>query len=1401
MRNASAALQALVATGRYVPEKDVLIEAVTGADTTALRSYRNYLGQNWIAGLDFSESVDQTIASGTLILAREHEDVSLAPLMEDSLANQFGAGTYAPAIDGGREIEIRVAILPHRQTLATVFPGANAGATTVPVSALPLAAPAGASVLLAGNVATHLTAPAAKGATSITVAPLTGGVAAAKEVLINGALPNEPYDPEKEIYDVGDWIPLLQGVTDKPDWGGRKNEVSVTFRNRLAMLADAQILDPFKVGLPEVLTPVEDVTQQIINHETPGAFTVYTYPEPPGFEIEYGDVAPQYAWDAINALTAQYGGRVQHKQRDGYGDYDLCLVLPERESATPQYTLPPTQYIDIPTINLDRSQVRTIIRVPYVDEDGVPRMVQYPPEGTEADNPQVKKYGPQKMQFASGATKAIRTEAAAMDLLMRSHADVSTPSLPQDVECFTVPWVELDDRILLPANGTHYSTDQVGVVTAVSWSFPRKGGGRMTIRTAEKAKGAYHNYRNLDAQIYGFNANARETPISIPLPALNNFGPTKKTALGVTVGWTPGTLPRVAQVWVYELQVAVPFATAPVPDGETARSAVLTTETEYFIEYPPKGFEKFAYFIPVTSVGREGAPKTAHVLPAEGFPTVSFSSVQGATTLYSDVTLALTDPQGLGGTLRVWLNRALPGDATSTGPGDAYAIIPSTPASVGPSTSFALTAGGNANVLDEVRTHPNLGKIVFAEYINEQGVSSGIQRGYLKGWGDIVDGNGRLKPLAIEGADQVTAAVLNSSHLANTVPIVNPVAALPGTAPYVGYMVTLTTETPRKIYYYTGVPGALWSSVGVTANAVIGTLSAAQIGAGIINASHVGAKVLTVENLTVTEFSNLVQNPRADRQLVGWSGTSALTVVSLAGQGLSAQNGFEYTGAVRAHPTTYTIPVRGGDSYRLAVTASNAANPGNWALVLAVFYYRADGSFLTSAIAATFVSGEGFTTRAGTITIPALAASMHPFVTTTVTPTSGTWRFTDFMVSRATDANLLVDGTVTALKVNAAQFTSADTNPLAVIRLRASNAIPASATSYLDLAATGTGPILKHPKLSLNADGSAVFTGVVTIGAGSTFESGYNPTTKETPTGAQAKADAAQAAAISAAASATSTAVATAKTQVSAIIRATTAPTTRADGTALRTGDTWINTTPGQGDRPSSWNGSTWVGLDTVIGFGRISTPTLSALSVDAGIISAGLLQNAASNPTAAVRLNAGTTLPLTVTRFLDLGATGSAPFLKHEKMSLNANGSAIFTGTLLVDNVDPLSTIEFAQSGSTFAAINAVNTTLGAGVSIGFTNQSLQFHNSGGASLLITNIDALGNQRANLSLGDDLVLAAPTGSLKIGVGGSTVGFFGGSGTTKATVAGSLSGDLEGVVNTLITALSGYSLITDLTTP
>lgn len=307
----------------------------------------------------------------------------------------------------------------------------------------------------------------------------------------------------------------------------------------------------------------------------------------------------------------------------------------------------------------------------------------------------------------------------------------------------------------------------------------------------------------------------------------------------------------------------------------------------------------------------------------------------------------------------------------------------------------------------------------------------------------------------------------------------------------------------------------------------------------------------------------------------------------------------------------------------------------------------------------------------------------------------------------------------------------------------------------------------------INADGSAEFNDVVVrgevhIGGSTVFASGYDPTTKVT-TFAQ---------------NAAPTAVATGDlwidtddsnklyrwsgsawvayrdgtipsiTGLSAILYATTAPTTRAGGSALVQGDQWIDTD--DGNRPYIWNGSAW---------------TEAYTSIDGGSIKTGAIQSTIYAPG-----SAGWNIDFDGSvECNDLTARGTV------RLATGGGGS-----------------IAFEHTGSDFASITAVD---GSG-----TGEGQYIYMSGvvhvGSGLKVTTGGLAVGAGLSSLLGGLYVEGSSvefyTDATKIGTKtGATVGFYGATPVTKPTVSGSRGGNAA--LASLMTALANLGLVTNST--
>lgn len=97
-------------SGEFVTHFDFQVERPEG-ESTVMQSYRDFGGFNWIKSARVEPAgVDASIGSGSVSLHRAVGDASLSPLVLDSVLNLNG-GTYAPALDFGREVLAAAAMM------------------------------------------------------------------------------------------------------------------------------------------------------------------------------------------------------------------------------------------------------------------------------------------------------------------------------------------------------------------------------------------------------------------------------------------------------------------------------------------------------------------------------------------------------------------------------------------------------------------------------------------------------------------------------------------------------------------------------------------------------------------------------------------------------------------------------------------------------------------------------------------------------------------------------------------------------------------------------------------------------------------------------------------------------------------------------------------------------------------------------------------------------------------------------------------------------------------------------------------------------------------------------------------------------------------------------------------
>lgn len=238
-----------------------------------------------------------------------------------------------------------------------------------------------------------------------------------------------------------------------------------------------------------------------------------------------------------------------------------------------------------------------------------------------------------------------------------------------------------------------------------------------------------------------------------------------------------------------------------------------------------------------------------------------------------------------------------------------------------------------------------------------------------------------------------------------------------------------------------------------------GAVTANAIAAGSVVTDKLAANAVTASRMVLSDTANLITNgafedPDGNLSADGWTFVNAAAAGPLAGfpGGRSFGLRFAAPDAVNKFATwEKLIPVVEGESFapRLDVFRQGATN-GN--LIQQVLWYDADRVLLSGTVALNLTTTKpaGWSSHAGAIvTAPAGAQFMLWRCYANTAHTTGWWAASNFIVRKAANAELIVDGAILAEKIAANAITSAKIAAGAVT----ANEIAANAVTSAKIAA------------------------------------------------------------------------------------------------------------------------------------------------------------------------------------------------------------------------------------------------------------------------------------------------------------------------------------------------------------
>ncbi|MEC3196780.1 phage tail spike protein [Bacillus cereus] len=257
-----------------------------------------------------------------------------------------------------------------------------------------------------------------------------------------------------------------------------------------------------------------------------------------------------------------------------------------------------------------------------------------------------------------------------------------------------------------------------------------------------------------------------------------------------------------------------------------------------------------------------------------------------------------------------------------------------------------------------------------------------------------------------------------------------------------------------------------------------------SIGIGAITADNIRAGAITANKLTVGDFTNLVPNSAfINGTMEDWDRGN---VVGSASAGVPAGAPSSYVRS-QTERDTYAgdwFPVKTGDRFYCELTAatSNSGVP----ISLGLHYVDKDNKpYWTVFTPRINPTGGKWVTQGGEIHISianATKAKVFVQVDGTTGSTFGTWYMTNAKIHRKTDANLLVDGSVTASKIvaNAITADKVAANAITTDKI-AANAINASkiAANSIDASKIAAGSITTEKIAAAGITADKITSGIL----------------------------------------------------------------------------------------------------------------------------------------------------------------------------------------------------------------------------------------------------------------------------------------------------------------------------------
>jgi hypothetical protein len=671
-----------------------------------------------------------------------------------------------------------------------------------------------------------------------------------------------------------DYREIFRGRVDDPEYGGTGNQMTLAIADQGSWLM-TKMIDTVRTYSDDVGQSIESVMQQILDDNPVtelGALTLFV-PTSPAVNIK------AYSQDRVPVLTAlitlaeqiAWDVRFMYDPTDGVSK--LTLYEPPRDKTTADWSFGPDEYYNLPNVGLQTDDVKSRGKLFYTDEaTGERASVDYLNPDAAAI------FGDSYFEIGESATSNINTAAEAQRMLDAIGADLSAPPFNHVMETAFFWPAQLYDVGVFAPNSQHYDEPQTLAVVGVEHNLTPTTR-RTTLTTRGQVAGAYARWLAIASK----STNPPTTEGDHPQrPQLSTFTDPDTGSVDVIVDVSADTT---------AVKVAGHAgASATIPTIEETRAAashltggarrivvsdVMTVDETGDGYVSALAYDALGDESPLASIA-VGSP-TPDVTPTLQLLHAVPNSITGLTV---DVGLRVVSPTGAGGFLRVWTNHDGTNDPNPNGPIEGTLAIGATPATVDETSSFLVggVGPGTFQYLNDIRVYPTQGKIIFAEFVDSDGNTSGQIAMTIRGGGGILDDSGNLKPGAIFTPSQITDGLLTMPKMDPTLKIPVTYSSLPATGPQgVGSIAVVGTRTYKW-------NGSAWVDMNSAVD-MVGQITTAQITAGAIGPNQMDSTIrppVTVASLPATGAQGVGSLVIMGGRIYQWNGSSWVDQASAA---------------------------------------------------------------------------------------------------------------------------------------------------------------------------------------------------------------------------------------------------------------------------------------------------------------------------------------------------------------------------------------------------------------------------------------------------------------------------------------------------------------------------------------